>query len=60
MRDVVVCTSCLTNPADHGVWCRECYQATRPARRDRKEQRVMNILNVPITAEAPNGITIGH
>ena len=56
MRDVVVCTSCTINPAEHGVWCDECYDAARPTRRDRKVQRVNSILNV-VTAEAPNGIT---
>lgn len=56
LRDVDVCMSCLTNPAEHGAWCDECYQSHRPARRDRKVQRAQDILNV-VTAEAPSGIS---
>ena len=54
MRDVVVCVSCLTEPADRGSWCDECYSTC--IRRDRKAERVRSILEVPVTAEAPNGI----
>lgn len=51
----VACTSCTINPAEHGPWCRECWDEHRPARRDRKVERVQRILEV-VTAEAPSGI----
>jgi Mg-chelatase subunit ChlI len=56
MNDGFVCRLCEIDPPDQGsTVCRECRQANSTRSRH-QERRVTSILNIPITAEAPNGI----